>query len=513
MESPHLKGSQVQAKPYPVASPRAQAYGAVSSLPVPGRGITKPTGRPAAGVPRIRPGQTKLLGMTRCCLPAIAGRRVNCMPATRLPSSSTQAGVLDALVRSPSLRARRRRPRGRPRPRAPPRRLQQGPAGRQAPAPREAARLRHRLRRDGPDPRPEVDGRGQAAEPEGAGGRGHLREARLDAAVRVAHGLVELRDRRQPGQAQHLRLPHPGPGDLLPRPEHGPEGPKDPPEFLWGLIPTEKPKIISMRGGTSFWKTASADGISSVVLTVPVTFPPEELHHGEMLGGLPLPDLRGNLGTFYYWATDLSSYEEGNTEFGGFLKRLLFDGGVSETFLKGPQSPILRHEEKALKEKKKAGSLSEKEQARLDELATGKDINIPMTVRWTEGQGRADIEIQGHRLSLEGRRLERVDPAHVQGQRPRARARDDAVPRDPGRPRAAPLRLARQHGPARPAVADLEAGLVLGGPRRRRSASTARSGGRSRRTSRSTRGGSTRPSSSTTPTGRWTTARRSSSRT
>jgi predicted AlkP superfamily phosphohydrolase/phosphomutase len=176
--------------------------------------------------------------------------------------------------------------------------------------------------------------------------------------------------------------------------------PRDPPEFLWGLIPKEKPRVVSLRGGTSFWKTASADGVESVVLTVPVTFPPEELHHGDMLGGLPLPDIRGNLGTFYYWATDLSSYEEGNTEFGGFLKRLLFDAGVAETILKGPQSPILWHEEKDLKEKRKAGSLSEKEQARLDELATGKDINIPMTVRWTEGSGRAEIEIQGHRLSL-----------------------------------------------------------------------------------------------------------------
>jgi predicted AlkP superfamily phosphohydrolase/phosphomutase len=175
---------------------------------------------------------------------------------------------------------------------------------------------------------------------------------------------------------------------------------KEPPEFLWGLIPTKAPKITSMRGGTSFWKTASADGINSVVLTVPVTFPTEELHHGQMLGGLPLPDLRGTLGTFYYWATDLSSYEEGNTEFGGFLKRLLLDGGVSETVLKGPESPILKQEEAKLRDKRKAGSLSEREQARLDELATGKDLNLPMTVRWTEGAGRAEIEIAGQKLSL-----------------------------------------------------------------------------------------------------------------
>jgi predicted AlkP superfamily phosphohydrolase/phosphomutase len=175
---------------------------------------------------------------------------------------------------------------------------------------------------------------------------------------------------------------------------------KEPPKFLWGLIPTRPPKIESTRGGTSFWKTASADGIESVVLTVPVTFPPEDLAHGEMLGGLPLPDIRGTLGTFYYWATDLSSYEEGNTEFGGFLKRLLFDGGVAQTVLKGPESPILKQEEAALRKKRKDGPLSDAEEARLDELATGKDINVPMTVRWTEGQGQAEIEIQGQKVTL-----------------------------------------------------------------------------------------------------------------
>src|SRR6187200_1520456 len=113
---------------------------------------------------------------------------------------------------------------------------------------------------------------------------------------------------------------------------------REPPKFLWGWLPTQKPKITSTRGGTSFWVHAGRDGIKSTVLTVPMTFPPEEIAHGEMLAGLPLPDIRGTLGTFYYWATDLSSFEEGNTEFGGFLKRLLLDGGVSETTLRGPES-------------------------------------------------------------------------------------------------------------------------------------------------------------------------------
>jgi len=175
---------------------------------------------------------------------------------------------------------------------------------------------------------------------------------------------------------------------------------REPPQFLWGLIPVRPPKVFSTRGGTSFWVHAANDGVKATVLTVPVTFPPEDLAHGAMLGGLPLPDLRGTLGTFYYWATDLSSFEEGNTEFGGFLKRLLFDGGVAETLLKGPDSPVLRQEEAALKEKKKGVGLTDKEQERLEQLATSKEINIPMKVRWSEGSGKADLEIQGQKLTL-----------------------------------------------------------------------------------------------------------------
>src|SRR5689334_18107074 len=70
---------------------------------------------------------------------------------------------------------------------------------------------------------------------------------------------------------------------------------KDPPEFLWGMIPIKRPHIESTRGGTSFWVDAGRDGIRSTVLTVPVTFPPEEIEHGSMLAGLPTPDIRGTL--------------------------------------------------------------------------------------------------------------------------------------------------------------------------------------------------------------------------
>ncbi len=97
--------------------------------------------------------------------------------------------------------------------------------------------------------------------------------------------------------------------------------------------------------------TAGQAGVRSSVLTVPVTFPPETVPNGEMLSGLPLPDIRGTMGTFYYFATDLSRYEEGNTEFGGILKRLVVDNDVARTELIGPPNPIIKQKIQAIRAK------------------------------------------------------------------------------------------------------------------------------------------------------------------
>ena len=87
-----------------------------------------------------------------------------------------------------------------------------------------------------------------------------------------------------------------------------------------------RPDIRSIRGGTSFWVTAGKAGVRSSELTVPVTYPPEDVPNGEMLSGLPLPDIRGTMGTFSYYGTDVSRYEEGDTEMGGLIRRLVIDG-------------------------------------------------------------------------------------------------------------------------------------------------------------------------------------------
>ena len=146
----------------------------------------------------------------------------------------------------------------------------------------------------------------------------------------------------------------------------------EPPAFRWGWFQTRPPRAVSTRGGTSFWVHAGRHGIPTRVLTVPVTYPPEGVPHGRLLSGLPLPDVRGTLGTFQFWGTDLSSFEEGAAEFGGFLRRLAFEDGVARTLLKGPQNP----------------------------LATGHDLELPLTVRWSQGTPAAELEVAGTRVTL-----------------------------------------------------------------------------------------------------------------
>src|SRR6478735_9593950 len=154
---------------------------------------------------------------------------------------------------------------------------------------------------------------------------------------------------------------------------------RTPPKFLFNYFPLSKPKVTSTRGGTSFWVTAGKQGVRSDILTVPVTFPPEDVENGELLSGLPLPDLRGTMGTFSYYATDLSRYEEGNTEMGGILKRLVFEGDTANTDLAGPPNPIVTKQIAELTNKK---PLNDSDRAKVAELQAARDVRIPFTIHW-----------------------------------------------------------------------------------------------------------------------------------
>src|SRR5207245_5364309 len=158
----------------------------------------------------------------------------------------------------------------------------------------------------------------------------------------------------------------------------------EPPRVLFIFTPSSKLNIRSMRGGTSFWVTAGAAGVRSSMLTVPVTYPPEEVSNGELLSGLPLPDIRGTMGTFYYFGTDLSRYEEGNTEFGGILKRLVFDGDIAQTELVGPPNPIVKQQLRAVRARTPASPMSESERMKIAELEAREDVRVPVTIHWNK---------------------------------------------------------------------------------------------------------------------------------
>ena len=172
---------------------------------------------------------------------------------------------------------------------------------------------------------------------------------------------------------------------------------REPPRFIFNYIPVAAPKLTSLRGGTSFWLTAGEGGVRSSILTVPVTFPPETVPNGELLSGLPLPDIRGTMGTFYYFATDLSRYEEGNTEFGGILRRLVFDGNTANGDLVGPPNPIVRQQ---LRELRAKGQLSESDRTEVAELEAREDVRLPFTVTWNREAKTANVEIAGEDIHL-----------------------------------------------------------------------------------------------------------------
>ena len=174
---------------------------------------------------------------------------------------------------------------------------------------------------------------------------------------------------------------------------------REPAKFLFDYIPIAKPKITSIRGGTSFWVTAGQAGVRTSVMTVPVTFPAENVPNGELLAGLPLPDIRGTMGTFYYFATDLSRYEEGNTEFGDILKRLVMENDVARTELIGPPNPVVRRELLALRAK--AQALTDADRKRIAELEQREDVRLPLSVRWNRSARTAVVELDGESIALE----------------------------------------------------------------------------------------------------------------
>ncbi|TAM81904.1 MAG: nucleotide pyrophosphatase [Acidobacteria bacterium] len=114
------------------------------------------------------------------------------------------------------------------------------------------------------------------------------------------------------------------------------------PEFLFKLIPIRPPVAINERHGTPFYASAAGAGYKVTVLRMPLEFPPTPVPGGKLLAGLGLPDVRGTWGTFFYFGTDLTSWDVGDTEFGGKLVRLTLKDNRASATVDGPVDPTAK---------------------------------------------------------------------------------------------------------------------------------------------------------------------------
>src|SRR5262249_22074698 len=96
--------------------------------------------------------------------------------------------------------------------------------------------------------------------------------------------------------------------------------------------------------------------------------------------------------------------EEGNTEFGGILKRLVFDGDMGRTELIGPPNPIIRQQMRAARAKT---PLTDADRAAIAALPAHENVTLPPTIRWRRSANAATVAIQNHAILLEQGKMSR----------------------------------------------------------------------------------------------------------
>jgi predicted AlkP superfamily phosphohydrolase/phosphomutase len=114
---------------------------------------------------------------------------------------------------------------------------------------------------------------------------------------------------------------------------------REKPKFLFGLIPWKPPRVTNERTGVPFYKAVADAGYKVTVLRMPLEFPPTHMPRGKLWAGLGVPDIRGTWGTFFYFGSELTEWDVGDTEFGGKLVRLELKGDRAQSSIEGPTDP------------------------------------------------------------------------------------------------------------------------------------------------------------------------------
>ncbi len=133
-------------------------------------------------------------------------------------------------------------------------------------------------------------------------------------------------------------------------------------------IPIGKPKIELLRKSKPFWNILGEKDITSSILRVPITFPPEKFK-GVLLSAMCIPDLKGTQGTFSFYTTEKS--EKKHT--GGVQIPVKLEGNKITSYIAGPENSLLKKQE---------------------------EMRIPFTVTINNGKQEAEIKVQKDKILL-----------------------------------------------------------------------------------------------------------------
>jgi predicted AlkP superfamily phosphohydrolase/phosphomutase len=134
-------------------------------------------------------------------------------------------------------------------------------------------------------------------------------------------------------------------------------------------LPLGKADVRLLRKSQPFWSILGKHGISSAILRVPITFPPEKTR-GVLLSAMCVPDLRGTQGMFSYYTTRSRDERE---KTGGEVHHVDCAGGTIHAELVGPPNPL---------------------------CAEAGDLRLPFTVR-ISGADRAVLKVGGATYMLQ----------------------------------------------------------------------------------------------------------------
>ncbi|MEA2602694.1 MAG: hypothetical protein QOF89_3686 [Acidobacteriota bacterium] len=114
------------------------------------------------------------------------------------------------------------------------------------------------------------------------------------------------------------------------------------------LLPVSRPIAINNQHGDTFWKLLGQAGKRVRVMRIPVTFPPKEFEHGELLSGLGVPDLSKRIGKPFYFTSELFFTPKGGGDFKVEVVELVDNRGTIETEIKEVPNELFRKKGSAL---------------------------------------------------------------------------------------------------------------------------------------------------------------------